>query len=602
MIENTNLLAEKLLHELQVHQIELEMQNEALREAQIKLDESLARYVDIYEFAPVGYLTITDKGLIAELNLTGASLVGLDRRDILKRPFARFVGPEDADRWHLHFASALNSDAKLNCELAVLRGDGSKIHIRMDSLRYLKDGQSPSLRVALTDITERKQAENKINQLAYFDQLTGLPNRALLQDRLKKATASSLRSGRYGALLLIDLDYFKSLNDTLGHDMGDLLLMQVAQRLTECVREEDTVARQGGDEFVVMLANLSEIQSEAASLVEQIAGKINTALNQTFELKDVSYDITPSIGASVFLGHQVESETIMKQADLAMYKAKEAGRNTLRFFDPDMARDVLMRASLDKDLRNALQKQQFVVHYQAQVTGSLVTGVEALLRWQHPVRGLVFPGEFISVIEETGLILLVGQWVLETACKQLANWANQPEMSHLTVAVNISARQFNHEDFINQVLMALDRSGADPERLKLELTESVLVNNVEEIIAKMTALKAKGVGFSLDDFGTGFSSLSYLKRLPLDQLKIDQSFVRDILTDPNDAAIAKMIVVLAESLGLAVIAEGVETEAQRDSLTQQGCHAYQGYLYSRPLPLDEFESFARRERMAFSCW
>jgi len=444
------------------------------------------------------------------------------------------------------------------------------------------------------DITERKQAEEKINHLAFFDHLTDLPNRTLLQDRLKQAMANSQRNGHYGALLLLDLDYFKTLNDTLGHDMGDLLLKQVAQRLTECVREGDTVARLGGDEFVVMLVSLSESQIEAASLVGVIGSKIITTLNQTYEIKDVSYRITPSIGASVFLGQQTEIETLLKQADLAMYKAKDAGRNTLRFFDPDMARDVLKRASLDNDLREAVQKKQFVLHYQAQMAGNQVTGAEVLLRWQHPVRGLVFPGEFISVIEETGLILPVGQWVLETACQQLAVWARQPEMSHLTIAVNISAHQLNHEGFVDQVLMALELSGADPARLKLELTESLLLNNVEEIIGKMTALKAKGVGFSLDDFGTGYSSLSYLKRLPLDQLKIDQSFVRDILADPNDAAIAKMIVVLAESMGLVVIAEGVETEAQRDILAQHGCHAYQGYLFSRPLTLDDFESFIKR--------
>ena len=289
------------------------------------------------------------------------------------------------------------------------------------------------------DITERKQAEATINHLAFFDQLTNLPNRTLLQDRLKQAMASSLRNGNYGALLLIDLDYFKTLNDTLGHDMGDLLLKQVAQRLSECVRGEDTVARLGGDEFVVMLVSLSESQSEAATLVEVIGSKIIGALNQTYELKDVAYRITPSIGASVFLGQQTEIDTLLKQADLAMYKAKDAGRNTLRFFDPDMARDVLKRASLDNDLREAVQKKQFVLYYQAQMTGSQVTGVEALLRWQHPKRGLVSPGEFISAIEETGLILPVGQWVLETACQQLADWAKQPEMSHLTLAVNISA-------------------------------------------------------------------------------------------------------------------------------------------------------------------
>ena len=461
-------------------------------------------------------------------------------------------------------------------------------------LSQLKKQVNFRTRLLSNEITERKLAEEKIIHLAYFDQLTDLPNRTLLQDRLKQAMANSQRSGRHAALLLLDLDYFKTLNDTLGHEMGDLLLKQVAQRLVECVREEDTVARFGGDEFVVMLVNLSESQSEAASLVELIGGKIIAALNQTYELKDVSYRISSSIGACVFLGHQSDSDSLLKQADLAMYKAKEQGRNTLRFFDPDMAHNVLKRAILDNELREALEKRQFVLLYQAQITGSQVTGAEVLLRWQHPERGLVSPAEFIPAIEETGLILPVGQWVLETACQRLADWAVQPAMSHLTLAVNISAHQINHEDFVDQVLKALELSGACPDRLKLELTESLLVNNVEKIISKMNTLKAKGVGFSLDDFGTGYSSLSYLKRLPLDQLKIDQSFVRDILTDANDAAIARMIVVLAENLGLAVIAEGVETEAQRNSLTQQGCHAYQGYLFSRPLLVDDFESFVKR--------
>ena len=451
----------------------------------------------------------------------------------------------------------------------------------------------------IDDITERKQAEEKINQLAFFDQLTGLPNRTLLQDRIKQAMASSQRSGSYGALLLIDLDYFKTLNDTLGHDKGDLLLIQVAMRLTQCVRKEDTVARLGGDEFVVVLASLSESLSEAASRIELVGEKIIAALTAPYDLKETSYSITSSIGASLFLGQQTDIDTIHKQADLAMYKAKDVGRNSLLFFDPDMAREVLKRASLHNELREAVQKQQFVLHYQVQLAGSQMTGVEVLLRWQNPERGLVSPGEFIPVLEETGLILPVGQWVLETACQQLAEWARQPDMSHFTVAVNISAHQLNQENFVNQVLKALELSGANPQRLKLELTESSLVNNVEDTIGKMNALKAKGVGFLLDDFGTGYSSLSYLKRLPLDQLKIDQSFIRDILVDPNDAAIAKMIVILAESLGLGVIAEGVETEAQRNSLTQLGCYAYQGYLFSRPLPLYEFEAFVKQVSASF---
>ncbi|MEI7431097.1 MAG: EAL domain-containing protein [Betaproteobacteria bacterium] len=486
----------------------------------------------------------------------------------------------------------VDADQAVIFEWQHLRPDGTIFDAEVN-LGRVDFGGEHRLQAIIRDITERKLAEEKISHLAFFDQLTDLPNRTLLQDRLKQVMANSQRSRRYGALLLLDLDHFKTLNDTLGHDMGDLLLKQVAVRLSESIREEDTVARLGGDEFVVMLVSLSASQSEAASLVEIIGGKLIARLNQAYDLKGVAYDTTPSVGACVFLGQQSEADTLLKQADLAMYKAKEAGRNTLRFFDPDMASEVQKRASLDNDLRVAVQQQQFVLHYQAQVIGNQVTGVEALLRWQHPERGLVFPGEFISVIEETGLILPVGQWVLESACRQLADWALQPLMSQLTVAVNISARQFNHEDFVAHVLMALELSGANPERLKLELTESLLVNNVEDIISKMSALKARGVGFSLDDFGTGYSSLSYLKRMPLDQLKIDQSFVRDILSDPNDATIAKMIVVLAASLGLVVIAEGVETEAQRDSLAQHGCYAYQGYLFSRPLPLDQFELFMK---------
>lgn len=476
----------------------------------------------------------------------------------------------------------------------VLELAGSQRWFELSTARKkVEEGKDPHFISLARDITDRKQAERKIAQLAFFDQLTGLPNRTLLQDRIKQAMASSQRTGNYGALLLIDLDYFKTLNDTLGHDFGDLLLKQVAQRLIECVREEDTVARLGGDEFVVMLVNLSESLGEAASRVEMIGGKIGAALNKTFELKEATYRISMSIGASVFLGQQTDIDTLVKQADLAMYKAKDAGRNTLRFFDPEMAHDVQKRASLENDLHHAIQDKQFVVHYQAQIQGGQVTGAETLLRWRHPEHGLVSPGEFISVLEETGLVRPVGQWVLETACRQLADWAKQSEMSHLTVSVNISAHQLNHEDFVDQVLMALERSGADPGHLKLELTESLLVNNVEKTIGKMNTLKAQGVGFSLDDFGTGYSSLSYLKRLPLDQLKIDQSFVRDILTDPNDAAIAKMIVLLAESLGLAVIAEGVETEAQRALLANLGCHTYQGYLFSRPLPLEEFEAYTK---------
>jgi diguanylate cyclase (GGDEF)-like protein/PAS domain S-box-containing protein len=444
------------------------------------------------------------------------------------------------------------------------------------------------------DITERKLAEERINALAFFDQLTALPNRTLLLDRLKQTMTLTARSGHYGALLFIDLDKFKTLNDSLGHDMGDLLLQQVAQRLVSCVRAGDTVARLGGDEFVVMLASLSLNEQEAATQTEAIGEKIHAKLNQTYSLKGAAYHSTPSIGATLFSGQQTEIEVLLKQADLAMYKAKDAGRNALRFFDPDMEVVVMRRAALEKDLHEALQENQFMLHYQAQMADGQLTGAEVLLRWQHPRRGMVSPAEFIPLAEETGLILPVGHWVLATACTQLAIWAARPELAHLTVAVNVSALQFRQPDFVNQVEAVLQQTGANPYRLKLELTESLLVSNVDEVIEKMFALKARGVGFSLDDFGTGYSSLSYLKRLPLDQLKIDQSFVRDILSDPNDAAIAKTIIALAESLGLGVIAEGVETAAQRDFLADSGCYAYQGYFFSRPLPLNGFEEFSRR--------
>jgi diguanylate cyclase (GGDEF)-like protein/PAS domain S-box-containing protein len=446
----------------------------------------------------------------------------------------------------------------------------------------------------LSDISSRKAAEDEIRNLAFYDPLTRLPNRRLLLDRLAQTLAASARHRREGALLFIDLDNFKTLNDTLGHDKGDLLLQLVAQRLLTCVREGDTVARLGGDEFVVMLEDLSEDEQEAATQAETVGEKILATLNLPYQLAGCEHHSTPSIGITLFDDNKETIDDLLKRADLAMYQAKAAGRNTLRFFDPQMQTAVSVRADLETGLRDALLKNQLVLYYQAQVMDEgRLTGVEALVRWQHPQRGLVSPIEFIPVAEASGLILPLGRWVLETACAQLALWATRPAMAHLTIAVNVSARQFHLPDFVEQVLTVLENSGANPYRLKLELTESLLVTNVEDVIIKMTALKEKGVGFSLDDFGTGYSSLSFLKRLPLDQLKIDQGFIRDILIDANDAAIANMVVALAGSMGLSVIAEGVEVEAQKDFLASQGCHAYQGYLYSRPLPLAEFEALVQ---------
>ena len=446
-----------------------------------------------------------------------------------------------------------------------------------------------------SDITERKKAEEKIQTLAFYDQLTGLPNRTLLLDRLQQAMTASVDSETCSALLFIDIDHFKTLNDTMGHDNGDLLLQQVAQRLVAIVRASDTVARLGGDEFLVVLGGLNGNRQEAATQTEAVGEKILAALNETYPLYDTEYRSTASIGATLFRGDQTSIDRLLKQADLAMYKAKEIGRNALCFFEPVMQAAVVERAALEASLRRAIQENQFLLHYQAQVVGEgCVTGAEALVRWLHPQRGMVSPAEFIPLAEETGMILPLGHWVLETACVQLARWAIRPEMAHLTVAVNVSAQELREPDFVDKVLATISQTGAPPNRLKLELTESLLVDNVQDIIEKMFALKTKGVGFSLDDFGTGYSSLSYLKRLPLDQLKIDQSFVRDVLTDSHDAAIVETIVALAKNLGLGVIAEGVETEQQRSFLASAGCQAYQGYFFSRPLPLEAFEEFVSR--------
>jgi diguanylate cyclase (GGDEF)-like protein len=422
-----------------------------------------------------------------------------------------------------------------------------------------------------------------------------LPNRRLLLDRLEQALVTSARHQGKNALLYVDLDNFKTINETLGHFQGDLLLQSVAMRLLESVRDGDTVARLGGDEFVVMLEDLNEDTLIAATQAETAGQKISLALSHPYPVGPLEFHSTASIGITLFGDQPAENiDEPLKRAELAMYQAKAAGRNTLRFFENQMQVVVTARVALEDDLREALRESQFLLYYQAQVVNDgCLTGAEALVRWQHPQRGMVQPVDFISLAEETGLILPLGQWVLQTACTQLAAWARQPAMAHLTLAVNVSAKQFYQNDFVTQVLTVLARTGANPKRLKLELTESLLVNDVEGIIAKMTALKTHGVGFSMDDFGTGYSSLQYLKRLPLDQLKIDQGFVTNILTDPNDAAIARMVVVLAESLGLAVIAEGVEMQAQKEFLASQGCHAYQGYLFSRPVALAAFEALVR---------
>lgn len=453
------------------------------------------------------------------------------------------------------------------------------------------DGHVTHYVSVVTDITLRKEAEEQIHQLAFYDPLTKLPNRRLLMDRLSHAMISSVRTNGQGAILFIDLDNFKTLNDTKGHDVGDLLLVEVALRLHGCVRAGDTVARLGGDEFVVMLGSLGVDTEEAVAHAKAAAENIRETLSQPYLLRDFEHHSSCSIGISLFRAHDVSVDDLLKRADTAMYEAKTAGRNTLRFFDPDMQAALEARVILESDLRDAISGQQFNLYYQIQVNAdNHPIGAEALLRWKHPVRGVVMPTEFIPLTERNGLILPLGQWVLETACAQIKTWAANPRTAGLQLAVNVSARQFHQPEFVEQVRAALVKTEADPTRLKLELTESVVLDDINEAVAKMHELKKFGVRFSMDDFGTGYSSLAYLTQLPLDQLKIDQSFVHNIGTKSTDAVIVQTIIGMANILGMEVIAEGVETEAQRAFLEKAGCKSYQGYLFSEPVLLDEFEN------------
>jgi diguanylate cyclase (GGDEF)-like protein len=438
------------------------------------------------------------------------------------------------------------------------------------------------------EVSRLMAAHEEIRNLAFYDPLTGLPNRRMLLDRLARAVASSSRDVRLRALLFVDLDNFKTLNDTLGHQIGDLLLQEVACRIVGATREADTVARLGGDEFVVMLEDLSEVPDVAAAQAELIAEKILALICQPYRLGDHECQSTSSIGITVFGDRRESTKELLQQADIAMYQAKAAGRNAVRFFAPALQEAVNARAAMEQDLRQAIAAGQFLLYYQPQMDSGAVVGAEALARWKHPKRGILEPGEFIPLAEETGLILALGDYVLEAACKQIVAWSRDKRTASIPIAANISARQFRQPDFVQRVLAALDRTGADPHHLKLELTESMLVEDIEDVIEKMTKLKAHGLLFSLDDFGTGYASLSYLKRLPLDQLKIDRSFIRDILTDPASAAIAQAVISLSHALGLSVMAEGVEREEQRLLLAEFGCHAFQGFLQSEPLPPEEF--------------
>ena len=558
-----------------------------------RMEGNLRQAATVFESAVEGVIITKPDGTIIAVNRAFSDITGYTEQEAIGQNPRLLQSRRHDPQFYRQMWDCIAQSGRWQGEVWNRRKNGA-IYPEWLSITSVCDKQGRVINHVATfsDIGLQKQHEARIELLAFSDPLTQLPNRRLLLDRLQHALASSTRNNRHGALFFIDLDDFKDLNDTRGHDIGDMLLQQVAQRLSNCVREGDTVARFGGDEFVVMLEDLSDQLLQACNHAELVGEKILAALNQTYLLQSYSYHGTPSIGITLFDGQHASVDDLLKQADLAMYQAKRAGRNTLRFFDQQMQIAVSARVALETELRLGIQQHQFILHYQPQMDHrSRVTGAEALVRWQHPARGMVLPEGFIALAEQTELIIPLGSWILTSACEQLAAWAKIPQSAHLTLAVNVSARQFCHDDFVTLVCTALEDHHIGAGKLKLEITETILLDDIEKIIEKMIYLKTRGVGFALDDFGTGYSSLSYLKRLPLDQLKIDQSFVRDVLTDPGNATIARAIVALAHNLGLGVIAEGVETEDQLLFLASNGCHAYQGYLFSRPLPLDEFEHF-----------
>lgn len=558
-----------------------------------KRHEERQRIAAIAFESPHGMLITDVKGRILQTNAAFTDITGYSSEEVLHRSPSMLSSGRHGPEFYREMWDCIRRDGRWEGEIWNRRKNGEiypeRLHI---AAVRAPDGSVTHYVGSLSDITLSKAASDEIKSLAFFDPLTRLPNRRLLMDRLNQAIASTMRREQPAALMFLDLDNFKTLNDTLGHSVGDQLLEQVALRLLNCVRECDTVARLGGDEFVLILEGLGSDKFDAAAHARNIASNILATFSLSFELGTHQCHSSASIGITLFHKAEHDPEQLLMQGDIAMYGAKQSGRNSYCFFDLEMQEKIAARAQMDGEMRVALEQGQFELYYQLQVAyDGKPRGAEALIRWRKPDGSCISPAQFIPLAEENGLIIDIGDWILEQACVQLQSWARAPATASMDLAINVSARQFRHPDFAGNIISALARHSFDPARLKLELTEGVLLETPNEMIECMGALRATGIRFSLDDFGTGYSSLQYLKRLPLDQLKIDQSFVRELVTSTSDRAIVKTIIAMAHSLNLDVIAEGVETSAQRDLLYELRCMHYQGYFYGRPMPAaDLFES------------
>lgn len=610
-----------LIHELQVYQIELEMQNEELRKAQGELEESYKRYFDLYDFAPVGYLTLDEKGIIREVNLVAADLLNRKRGFLINKSFYQHITLEDRDILYSHLRKIFESKTPVSCEIRLK--NGKEFYAQLVSILIEDSRGGYTCRTSIIDVTERKKTEEelaryrerlkemvesrttklktiieqlhqeiaarkrieeKIKHLALHDSLTAIPNRTLFADRLTLALAHAHRTKEMLAVLFLDIDRFKVINDTLGHSVGDQLLRDVAVRLKSCLREEDTVARFAGDEFTLLLSGITRTED-----VINIARKILHAVKQPSIIGRHELYITASIGIALYPGDGEDVETLMKNADTAMYHAKEQGRNNYQFYTPSMHAKSLEKMVLESNLRRALDHEQFVVYYQSLVninTGKVV-GMEALVRWRHPDRGLILPEEFLALSENTRLIVFIDELVLYTVCAQHKAWEAQG-FQPLCVAVNLSAHTFQQPNLVETIMSVLQKTGLDPHFLGIEITEGIAMENIDTTIDKLNKLNELGIQISIDDFGTGFSSLYYLKKFPIHKLKISQHFVNGIMTDQNDELIVTSIISLAQGLKFKVVAEGVETEDQLIFLKQRQCDEIQGYLFCRPLPAEAF--------------